>query len=226
MQIAITQDLLHVEATGSHDETDGFSIALGALVEGGQRHPDLGVRLMANRLLELFCTMCESDEDEGSTCTARIAYPEAIYQALVINCFSDMFTPALVGTGCLSVLRLHLYSLLNAVCERAPIDDADRLRNALTGACWPIVNLYQQWVDILVDDWAATPEDDRPSMLYAVVHALTHADEIERYQRLRRHINEHIERTGCVRSQVELEDLDGWKLPGAVYGTQVFGLLQ
>lgn len=161
--------------------------------------------------------------------SVEVLYPEAMYEAMVLVYLSSrrthQFTAGLsrrTGFGdSVAVLldkdictaRLYIAKLLSAVEIEATPGRAMRIRNKLEDDCSMIPGLYQQWVDVLNEDYVMMSRKKRAESLSTIVRDLAEFHRNEQYLGLAADVAQFTLNMGISRDNVRIPGLYEWDNP-------------
>ena len=161
--------------------------------------------------------------------SVEVLYPEAMYEALVLNYLMEKRASHLMGYKTIrlfdewpaetmldepsSIVRAYLAKLLAAVKKCATTGRFSRIRKDIACEYHLAPSIYDQWVDIINNDFAGMTKKQRAEGLSTVVRDLAHCSRHGQYRQLRADIDAAAKEHGCSRNDISIPGLYEWDEP-------------
>ena len=161
--------------------------------------------------------------------SVEVLYPEAMYEALVLNYLVAKRANLFAGYSTyhlllgdsekvlfdenICVVRTYVAKLLSAVAREATAGRYSRIRKELGGEYHLIEGLYQQWVDVLNEEFVHMSRKQRAESLSVIVRDLAEYYRSVQYREMAADINRFADQNGVLRDDVRIPGLYEWDEP-------------
>lgn len=136
--------------------------------------------------------------DKRVVLSVEVLYPEAMYELLVLD---YLITRRHRQEKCdvdheksVSMVRLYLAKLLDAVGKVASKGRFSRIRKIVSLGVWNLPAMYTQWVDILDCDYGMMSKKQRSEALSTIVRDLAEYSLHDDYRRMKRDVDQWVQK--------------------------------
>jgi hypothetical protein len=187
---------------------------------------DRNVELKDNGLNEWTAECLGIDTNLKSVVfSVEVLYPEAMYEALILNYLMAKRTNHMLESNAvdmrdewpgeslldepMAIVRAYLAKLLAAVGKQATKGRFERIKKGMKNYQYAAA-MYEQWVDVINNDFAGMTKRRRAEELSVVVRDITECYKHDQYLDMKADIDRAAEKHGCHRSEIQIPGLYEW----------------
>lgn len=161
--------------------------------------------------------------------SVEVLYPEAMYEVLVLNYliekrvdqlkrgktyrWADRDSREAWFETSICIVRSYVSKLYDAVAKVATSGRSSRIRKELAEGYYLVAGMYQQWVDVLNEDYAHMNRKQRSEALSTIVRDLAKYYHHEQYHEIADDIDKFADEHGISRDNVQIPGLYEWDEP-------------